>query len=89
MSTQFKSPIPRGRKPTLSGYERDPLSSPCVNGYLVCVGVFLSAAGIRLEIASPELRGHNLSCCCSLSEACHAGIRLAGTGKRVGIQAEV
>jgi Domain of unknown function (DUF4326) len=32
--------------------------------------------GHPLEIARSELRGHNLSCYCSLSEACHADIWL-------------
>jgi len=44
MNTKFKSSLHLGQKPDLGRYRRDPVSSACVNGYFVCVVIFIGTA---------------------------------------------
>jgi hypothetical protein len=48
----------------------------CASVYASHTAFLKRLGGHPLEIARSELRGHNLSCYCSLSEACHADIWL-------------
>jgi hypothetical protein len=48
----------------------------CDAAYAAHIAFLKRLGGHPLEIARSELRGHNLSCYCSLSEACHADIWL-------------